>query len=127
MNLKTALVPNRCRNQKFKPLYHHRNPNSRCKSHLGALERMISADQEVVSQNMETVERLYRAIRPQANYEKSLEQLKRIKAYGKRSKSGIMLGLGETDGEVYNFWTIYVPTNRIFQRLVNTSILPKKI
>lgn len=88
---------------------------------------MISADQEVVSQNMETVERLYRAIRPQANYEKSLEQLKRIKAYGKRSKSGIMLGLGETDGEVYNFWTIYVPTNRMFQRLLNTSILPPKI
>lgn len=84
---------------------------------------MISADQEVVSHNMETVERLYRAIRPQANYEKSFEQLKRIKAYGKRSKSGI----GETDGEVYKLWTIYVPTNRMFQRLLNTSILPPKI
>ncbi|MBX9890329.1 MAG: lipoyl synthase [Amoebophilaceae bacterium] len=66
-----------------------------------ALERMISAGQEVVSHNMETVERLYRAVRPQANYARSLEQLKRIKAYGKRSKSGIMLGLGETDEEVY--------------------------
>ena len=66
-----------------------------------ALEIMISAGQEVVSHNMETVERLYRAVRPQANYARSLEQLKRIKAYGKRSKSGIMLGLGETDAEVY--------------------------
>jgi lipoic acid synthetase len=66
-----------------------------------ALERMISAGQEVVSHNMETVERLYRIVRPQANYARSLEQLKRIKAYGKRSKSGIMLGLGETDAEVY--------------------------
>lgn len=67
----------------------------------GALEHMISAGQEVVSHNMETVERLYRKVRPQANYARSLEQLRRIKAYGKRSKSGIMLGLGETDEEVY--------------------------
>ncbi|MCT4696809.1 MAG: lipoyl synthase [Candidatus Cardinium sp.] len=66
-----------------------------------ALERMISAGQEVVSHNMETVERLYKKVRPQAKYARSLEQLKRIKAYGKRSKSGIMLGLGETDAEVY--------------------------
>ncbi|TDG95646.1 lipoyl synthase [Cardinium endosymbiont of Culicoides punctatus] len=66
-----------------------------------ALERMISAGQEVVSHNMETVARLYRTVRPQANYARSLEQLKRIKEYGKRSKSGIMLGLGETDDEVY--------------------------
>lgn len=66
-----------------------------------ALERMISAGQEVVSHNMETVERLYRPVRPQASYARSLEQLKRIKEYGKRSKSGIMLGLGETDDEVY--------------------------
>ena len=67
-----------------------------------ALERMISAGQEVVSHNMETVERLSRKVRPQASYARSLEQLKRIKAYGKRTKSGIMLGLGETDEEVYH-------------------------
>ena len=66
-----------------------------------ALYRMISAGQEVVSHNMETVERLYRRVRPQAKYARSLEQLQRIKEYGKRSKSGIMLGLGETDDEVY--------------------------
>lgn len=66
-----------------------------------ALERMISAGQEVVSHNMETVERLYKTVCPQAKYARRLEQLKRIKAYGKRTKSGIMLGLGETDSEVY--------------------------
>jgi len=65
-----------------------------------ALERMISAGQEVVSHNMETVKSLYRIVRPQAKYERSLEQIKRIKAYGKRTKTGIMLGLGEKKEEV---------------------------
>ena len=65
-----------------------------------ALERMISAGQEVVSHNMETVERLYRKVRPQAKYARSLEQIKRIKDYGKRTKTGFMLGLGEEDDEV---------------------------
>lgn len=66
-----------------------------------ALERMISAGQEVVSHNMETVEALYRKVRPQAKYYRSLEQIKRTKDYGKRTKSGVMLGLGEKDEEVY--------------------------
>lgn len=65
-----------------------------------ALEKMISAGQEIVSHNMETVRSLYRTIRPQAHYDRSLEQIKRTKAYGKRTKSGIMLGLGETREEV---------------------------
>ncbi len=71
------------------------------KSRWEALYRMISAGQEVVSHNIETVERLYRRVRPQAKYARSLEQLQRIKQYGKRSKSGIMLGLGEKEEEVY--------------------------
>jgi lipoic acid synthetase len=66
-----------------------------------ALERMISAGQEVVSHNMETVESLYRKVRPQAKYARSLEQIRRTKDYGKRTKSGIMVGLGETDEEVF--------------------------
>ena len=70
------------------------------KANWEALERMISAGQEVVSHNMETVERLYRLVRPQAKYPRSLEQIKRTKAYGKRTKSGIMVGLGETKEEV---------------------------
>ncbi len=70
------------------------------KANWEALERMISAGQEVVSHNMETVERLYRLVRPQAKYARSLEQIQRIKDYGKRTKSGFMVGLGETKEEV---------------------------
>lgn len=71
------------------------------KANWDALHLMISAGQEVVSHNMETVERLYRRVRPQAKYERSLEQIRRTREAGKRTKSGIMLGLGETAGEVY--------------------------
>ena len=66
-----------------------------------ALDRMISAGQEVVSHNMETVKSLYRKVRPQAKYERSLEQIQRTKDFGKRTKSGIMVGLGETKEEVF--------------------------
>jgi lipoic acid synthetase len=71
------------------------------KSNWDALHRMIEGGQEVVSHNMETVGRLYRMVRPQAKYERSLEQIKRTKEAGKRTKTGIMLGLGETMEEVY--------------------------
>ena len=71
------------------------------KGNWDALERMISAGQEVVSHNMETVERLYRRVRPQAKYQRSLDQTKLTKEYGKRTKSGIMLGLSETVDEVH--------------------------
>lgn len=65
-----------------------------------ALERMISGGQEVVSHNMETVKELYRKVRPQAKYDRSLEQIKRIKEFGKRTKTGFMVGLGETEDQV---------------------------
>lgn len=71
------------------------------KARWDALETMISPGQEVVSHNMETVKRLYRLVRPQARYERSLEQIRRTKEYGKRTKSGVMLGLGETTDEVH--------------------------
>jgi len=71
------------------------------KGNWDALYRMIDGGQEVVSHNMETVGRLYRMVRPQAKYERSLEQLKRIREAGKRTKSGIMLGVGETKEELY--------------------------
>lgn len=71
------------------------------KARWAALETMISPGQEVVSHNMETVRRLYRLVRPQARYERSLEQIRRTKEYGKRTKSGVMLGLGETADEVH--------------------------
>ena len=70
------------------------------KGNWDALYRMIEGRQEVVSHNMETVGRLYRNVRPQAKYERSLEQLRRIREAGMRTKSGIMLGLGETRDEV---------------------------
>ena len=70
------------------------------KGNWEALYRMIEGGQEVVSHNMETVARLYRNVRPQAKYDRSLEQIKRIREAGKRTKSGIMLGLGETKEEV---------------------------
>jgi lipoyl synthase len=71
------------------------------KGNWDALYRMIEGGQEVVSHNMETVGRLYRMVRPQARYERSLEQIKRIREAGMRTKSGIMLGLGETQDEVF--------------------------
>ena len=71
------------------------------KTNWDALYRMIEGGQEVVSHNMETIERLYRNIRPQAKYHRSLEQICLIKKTGKRTKSGIMLGLGEKKEEVY--------------------------
>ena len=71
------------------------------KGNWEALYRMISAGQEVVSHNMETVERLYRGVRPQAKYSRSLEQIRLTKEFGQRTNSGIMLGLGETRDEVY--------------------------
>ncbi len=71
------------------------------KGNWDALYRMIEGGQEVVSHNMETVERMYRRVRPQAKYERSLEQIKRTREAGKRTKSGIMLGVGETKEEVF--------------------------
>lgn len=71
------------------------------KGNWDALYTMISGGQEVVSHNMETIERLYRPVRPQAKYHRSIEQLRRIKEFGKRTKTGIMLGLGETTEEMY--------------------------
>lgn len=71
------------------------------KSSWDALYRMISAGQEVVSHNVETVESLYRRVRPQAKYQRSLEQIKLTKEYGKRTKTGMMLGLGEKPDEVH--------------------------
>jgi lipoic acid synthetase len=70
------------------------------KANWDLLQMVVSEKPEVVSHNMETVERLYRIVRPQAKYERSLEQIKRTKDLGLRTKSGIMLGLGETQLEV---------------------------
>ncbi|MBT8261951.1 MAG: lipoyl synthase [Bacteroidia bacterium] len=65
------------------------------------IDRIIQVKPEVVSHNMETVKRLTREVRIQAKYERSLEVLRYLKEQGiERTKSGIMLGLGETEEEV---------------------------
>ncbi len=69
-------------------------------THWDLLYQVIDERPEVVSHNMETVKRLYRRVRPQAKYERSLAQIKLTKERGRRTKSGVMLGLGETEAEV---------------------------
>jgi len=64
------------------------------------LDRIVEANPEVVSHNVETVRRLTREVRIQAKYDRSLEVLMRAKRAGLRTKSGVMLGLGEQDHEV---------------------------
>jgi lipoic acid synthetase len=65
------------------------------------LDRIVAVAPEVISHNMETVKRLTRAVRIQARYERSLEVLRYLKEAGaNRTKTGIMLGLGETREEV---------------------------
>ena len=66
------------------------------------LDRIVMANPEVVSHNMETVRRLTREVRIQAKYDQSLAVLQYLKQQGiRRTKSGIMLGLGETQKEVF--------------------------
>lgn len=64
------------------------------------LQRVIDVAPEIVSHNLETVRRLTKSVRIQAKYDRSLEALRRLKKAGMRTKSGIMLGLGETEEEV---------------------------
>ena len=64
------------------------------------IQRVIDAAPDVVSHNIETVERLTKQVRIQAKYRRSLEVLKTLKEGGMRTKTGIMLGIGETKEEV---------------------------
>jgi lipoic acid synthetase len=64
------------------------------------IQRIIDAAPEVVSHNIETVERLTKKVRIQAKYWRSMQTLRILKEGGMRTKSGIMLGLGETKDEV---------------------------
>lgn len=65
-----------------------------------AIDRIIEAAPEVVSHNIETVERLTKEVRIQARYARSMKTLSMLKAGGMRTKSGLMLGLGEAKEEV---------------------------
>lgn len=64
------------------------------------LDRIIEVAPEIVSHNLETVRRLTKQVRIQAKYDRSLEVLFRLKKGGMRTKSGVMLGLGESRKEV---------------------------
>jgi len=64
------------------------------------IQRIIEAAPEVVSHNIETVERLTKQVRIQAKYWRSMEVIRTLKQGGMRTKSGIMLGLGEKKEEV---------------------------
>ena len=64
------------------------------------VQRIINVAPEIVSHNIETVRRLTKEVRIQAKYDRSLAVLKQLKVGGMRTKSGIMLGLGETEEEI---------------------------
>jgi len=72
------------------------------KGSLSSLKAVIEARPDVLNHNLETVPRLYRAVRPKADYPRSLELLRRSKEMnsGIYTKSGLMVGLGESFGEV---------------------------
>jgi lipoic acid synthetase len=65
-----------------------------------ALQVVLNAQPDILNHNIETVPRLYRTVRPQAQYHRSLELLDRAKHRGFTTKTGIMVGLGETADEV---------------------------
>lgn len=67
-----------------------------------SIETVVRAEPEVINHNVETVPRLYPKVRPQADYNRSLHLLKKVKEFNEHiyTKSGIMVGLGETEEEV---------------------------
>ena len=65
-----------------------------------SLQKIIDVAPEIVSHNLETVRRLTKEVRIQAKYNRSLELLRRLKEGGMKTKSGIMLGLGESEEEI---------------------------
>lgn len=67
-----------------------------------ALDVVLDAKPDVLNHNIETIERMYHFVRPQADFYRTLELLKRAKERGFTTKSGFMVGLGENDDEVYS-------------------------
>lgn len=71
-----------------------------------SLKKIVAAQPDVLNHNLETVPRLYPRVRPQAQYTRSLQLLNKVKEINPEmiTKSGIMLGLGETSGELHKLW-----------------------
>lgn len=65
-----------------------------------ALDRVLDARPEILNHNIETVARLFPSIRPQGKYERSINLLARAKARGARTKSGLIVGMGEAEAEI---------------------------
>jgi lipoic acid synthetase len=65
-----------------------------------ALQLVIEAKPHIINHNLETVRRMYPAVRPSAKFDRSLELLRRVKEAGMVAKTGIMVGIGERDEEV---------------------------
>ena len=80
-----------------------RNINSHFKGDINAFEIIMQNPPHILNHNLETVERLYHAVRPQAKYERSLNLIKWFKVKRLKTKSGIMVGIGETFEEVLEF------------------------
>jgi lipoyl synthase len=72
---------------------------------VGSIDALIAARPDVLNHNLETVARLQRAVRPSAGYARSLSLLARSKRAGLVTKSGLIVGLGETDDEVFGALT----------------------
>ena len=72
-----------------------------CKGDAAPLQTIFDARPDVLNHNLETVARLQRAVRPSASYARSLSVLARAKAAGLTTKSGVIVGMGETDDEVF--------------------------
>jgi len=73
-----------------------------------AIKPVLESRPDIFNHNMETVPRLYRRVRPQADYQRSLDVLQKAKEFGLRTKSGIMVGLGERDEEVIQLMKDFV-------------------
>jgi lipoic acid synthetase len=65
-----------------------------------ALQMVIDARPHIINHNLETIRRMYPAVRPSAKFDRSLELLRRVKAQGRVAKTGIMVGIGERDEDV---------------------------
>lgn len=79
----------------------------------GALQMVIDARPHIINHNIETVRRMYPAVRPSAKFDRSLELLRRVKEQGLVAKTGIMVGIGERDDEVLDLLSDVQASTRV--------------
>lgn len=78
-----------------------------------ALQMVIDAQPHIINHNLETVRRMYPAVRPSAKFDRSLELLRRVKEQGGVAKTGIMVGIGEREDEVYDLFDDVISGTRV--------------